>query len=279
MDININELKKICIDFFNLAGTGFSLWDENRKNIFSYPEKHVPFCKAIRDNRKLYMKCAVSDKMGLDEVDRTKEPYIYTCHMGLTEAIVPILQDEEIVGYLMMGQIAEKEKIEDILRIIDRLRDSEEFKQRLIASVDEGVIYPHDKIEYCVNILKVLIDYMNLSYVFRKNSLSVYSRAKKYVSDNMSTPIKPSDICAHIGVSPSTLYKEIKKASGMSPERFIRKQKIIMAASLLTDTSAAVSEVAEKVGIPDVNYFIRVFRTELGMPPLRYRKFNKGEGK
>ena len=53
MDINLNQLKKICIDFFGLAGTGFSLWDENRNNIFSYPEKHVSFCKAIRDNKNL----------------------------------------------------------------------------------------------------------------------------------------------------------------------------------------------------------------------------------
>lgn len=275
MDININELKKICIDFFNLAGTGFSLWDENRNNIFSYPEKHVPFCKAIRDNKKLYLKCAVSDKSGLDVVDRTKKPYIYTCHMGLTEAIVPILQDEEIVGYLMMGQIAEKERIDDILKIIAGLHECNEYKEKLIDSIDHGVIYPRNKIEYCVNILKVLIDYMNLSYVFQKNNQSVYSRAKKYISDNMDCRIKPCDICRHIGVSPSTLYKEIKRNSGISPEQFIRKIKIKRAATLLIDTSAAVSEVAEKVGIPDVNYFIRVFRTELGTSPLKYRKLHK----
>ena len=170
MDININELKKICIDFFNLAETGFSLWDENRNNIFSYPEKHVPFCKAIRDNKKLYMNCAVSDKKGLDEVDRTKKPYIYTCHMGLTEAIVPILQDEEIAGYLMMGQIAEKEKTDDIVRLVESLNESREVKKNLEEKLWENTCMTRDKIEYCVNILKILIEYMNLSYVFKKNN-------------------------------------------------------------------------------------------------------------
>ena len=272
MDININELKKICIDFFNLAGTGFSLWDENRNNIFSYPEKHGPFCKAIRGNKNLYMKCAVSDKEGLDEVDRTKKPYIYTCHMGLTEAIVPILQDEEIAGYLMMGQIAEKERIDEIIKTVNNLKESKEFKRVLCESVEENTVYSHDKIEYCVNILKVLIDYMNLSYVFQKNNESVFSRAKKYISDNISNPIKPCDICRHIGISSSTLYKEIRKKASCSPEQYIRNAKIKKAKDLLINTSCSISEIAERVGIPDVNYFIRVFKTSVGVSPLRYRK-------
>lgn len=277
MDINLNQLKKICIDFFRLAGTGFSLWDENRNNIFSYPEKHVSFCKAIRDNKNLYMKCAVSDKKGLDEVDRTKKPYIYTCHMGLTEAIVPILQDDEIAGYLMMGQIAEKEKIDEIVKIINNLKDSSQYKQKLCKSLEESTVYSREKIEYCVNILKVLIDYMNLSYVFERNNSSVFSRAKKYVSDNIASQVKPKDICKSIGISQSTLYKEIKKNAGTSPERFIKEAKIKKAKSLLSQTSLSVSEVAERVGIPDVNYFIRVFKSETGLPPLKYRKKSIGE--
>lgn len=272
MDINLNQLKKICIDFFRLAGTGFSLWDENRNNIFSYPESHVSFCKSVRDNKNLYMKCALSDKKGLDEVDRTKKPYIYTCHMGLTEAIVPILQDDEIAGYLMMGQIAEKERIDEIIRIINNLRDSRQYRENLCESLRESTVYSREKIEYCVNILKVLIDYMNLSYVFERNNSSVFSRVKKYVSDNMASQVKPKDICTHIGISQSTLYKEIKKNVGCSPERFIKEAKIKKARSLLCNTSLSISEVAERVGIPDVNYFIRVFRTETGMPPLKYRK-------
>ena len=272
MDININELKKICIDFFNLAETGFSLWDENRNNIFSYPEKHVPFCKAIRDNKKLYMNCAVSDKKGLDEVDRTKKPYIYTCHMGLTEAIVPILQDEEIAGYLMMGQIAEKEKTDDIVRLVESLNESREVKKNLEEKLCENTCMTRDKIEYCVNILKILIEYMNLSYVFKKNNETVFSQIKKYISKNISIPLLPKDLCKSLGVSQSTLYKLIKKNTDLSPTEFIRRMKTEKAKSLLLNTSSDVSDIAELVGIPDTNYFIRVFKKETGLSPLRYRK-------
>ena len=275
MDINISELKKICIDFFRLAETGFSLWDENRNNIFSYPEKHGAFCKAIRDNKKLYMRCAVSDKKGLDEVDRTKKPYIYTCHMGLTEAIVPILQDGEIAGYLMMGQIAEREKLDNILGVIRSLNESMQVKDNLEAKQYENTCLSHDKLEYCVNILKVLIEYMNLSYVFKKNNETVFSQAKRYVLKNISNPVLPKDVCKMLGVSQSTLYKEIKSNTGLNPTEFIRKMKIDKAKSLLVNTSADISDVAERVGIPDTNYFIRVFKKETSFSPLKYKKYYK----
>ena len=35
-----------------------------------------------------------------------------------------------------------------------------------------------------------------------------------------------------------------------------------------------VSEISENVGIKDSNYFIKVFRTETGTTPLKYRESN-----
>lgn len=275
MDININELKKICIDFFNLAGTGFSLWDEAKNNIFSYPESHCSFCKCIRENRDLYLNCIKSDTKGLKEVDRTKKPYIYTCHMGLTEAIVPILQDDEIAGYLMMGQIACRENTDTILKNIKSISEKNDFKARLSEKLSECTSYSNDKITYCVNTLKVLVDYMNLSYVFEKNSQDTFSKVKRYISDNISSPVLPKDICKNLGISSSTLYKTVVKNTGMNPSHLIRKMKIDKAKSSLVNTFDSLSEIAEQCGISDVNYFIRIFKSEVGISPLKYRKNTK----
>jgi YesN/AraC family two-component response regulator len=117
-----------------------------------------------------------------------------------------------------------------------------------------------------------MIDYMNLSYVIQKSNESVYSKAKKYILGNMSKPILPKDVCKAIGVSSNTLYKTVKARKGMSPTEFIRKMKIDEAKRLLLGSGDAVSTVAESVGIPDVNYFIRVFKKETGISPLKYRK-------
>ncbi len=270
MEIDIEKLQKICLDFFRLAGMGFSLWDENRNNIFSYPQAHAPFCEAVR-NAGFGHKCLKCDAVGLQEVDRTKKPYIYTCHMGLTEAIVPILQDEEIAGYLMMGQIVEEKNRGHIETCIRKAVKSDEIYVLLNSKLCENINTTHERINYCINILKVMIDYMNLSYVFQKSNESVYTKAKKYITANMSKPILPKDICSHIGISSNTLYKTVKTRKGISPTELIRRMKIDEAKRLLLTSDTSISLVAESVGIPDVNYFIRVFKKEEGISPLKYR--------
>lgn len=274
MDIDIEKLQNICLDFFRLAGMGFSLWDENRNNIFSYPKAHAPFCEAVR-NAGFGHKCLKSDAIGLEEVNRTKKPYIYTCHMGLTEAIVPILQDDEIVGYLMMGQIIEENNREHIFGCIEKFSDDDKARKLLYENIDKNVITTHDRINYCINILKVMIEYMNLSYVFQKSNESLYTKAKRYIADNMAKPVLPKDICRSVGVSSNTLYKAVKARKGISPTELIRQIKITEAKRKLSTTEQSISDVAESIGIPDVNYFIRVFKREVGVSPFKYRKNSK----
>lgn len=272
MDINIEELKKICTDFFDLAGMEFSLWDENENNIFSYPTTHSEFCSTVRSDRNLYIKCRKCDKAGLDTVNRTKLPHTYCCHMGLTEAILPILQEDEIVGYLMLGQIAEVENESLIKSCIEKSTCDKEFQKKLGESLKRITSCSHDKVKYCMNTLKILIEYMNLSYVIQKNHDTVFYRAKKYILENISLRTMPGDICKHIGVSSTMLYKAINKATNMNPTEFIRKLKLDKATELLKRSTDSVSQIAEAVGYADTNYFIRVFKKEYGISPLKFRK-------
>lgn len=195
--------------------------------------------------------------------------------MGLTEAIVPILQDEEIAGYLMMGQIACKGNLDRINKNIENVVASAEFKNRLSHALSECTSYSKNKISYCVNTLKVLVDYMNLSYVFEKNSKDTFSKIKRYISDNINSPILPKDICGKLGISSSTLYKTVVKNTGMNPTLFIRKMKINKAKKCLIKTSDNITEIAEQCGFSDVNYFIRTFKSGTGISPLKYRKTTK----
>ena len=47
------------------------------------------------------------------------------------------------------------------------------------------------------------------------------------------------------------------------------------AKSSLVNTFDSLSEIAEQCGISDVNYFIRIFKSEVGISPLKYRKNTK----
>ena len=60
----------------------------------------------------------------------------------------------------------------------------------------------------------------------------------------------------------------------MGFSEYVRAERMKEAKRLLRAGGISVSEVAAAVGIPDDNYFIRIFRAETGTTPLKYMKAN-----
>lgn len=69
----------------------------------------------------------------------------------------------------------------------------------------------------------------------------------------------------------------LKRHTGMSPVAYLRHIRIERARKLLEHApELTVRQIAERVGIPDANYFCRAFRQEAGMSPAAYRKLYSG---
>ena len=61
----------------------------------------------------------------------------------------------------------------------------------------------------------------------------------------------------------------------MTLTKYIEKQRIEKACSLLSTFDMSVSEVAGEVGYLDSNYFSKVFSKQMGLTPTEYKKFKK----
>ncbi|WP_438445988.1 helix-turn-helix transcriptional regulator [Gorillibacterium sp. sgz5001074] len=70
----------------------------------------------------------------------------------------------------------------------------------------------------------------------------------------------------------------MKKHLGMTPLQYVLHLRLEEARKLLTHTVLTIPEIAEQVGIPETNYFVRLFSKKLGMPPGAYRKMRRPEG-
>jgi ligand-binding sensor protein len=77
------------------------------------------FCRLVRSNPKYKHLCEKCDSRGGVEAARLKKPYVYLCHMGLSDFAVPVIIDDVYVGAVMAGQIlieeSDKDKLERIL--------------------------------------------------------------------------------------------------------------------------------------------------------------------
>ena len=65
----------------------------------------------------------------------------------------------------------------------------------------------------------------------------------------------------------------------MSIAKYILKKRIEKAAQLLSESGCHVREAAINVGFYDYNYFSKVFKKEMGITPLKYKKASLGSKK
>lgn len=73
-------------------------------------------------------------------------------------------------------------------------------------------------------------------------------------------------------MSPSNLVRVFRKATGLTPMRYLIRLRARHAGRLLVETDLTITQIAQNCGYDDPNYFSRQFRQCLGATPSQYRK-------
>ncbi|HHY08652.1 MAG TPA: histidine kinase [Corynebacteriales bacterium] len=63
------------------------------------------FCNQLRDFPEGRESCRLSNYLASKIAFRDKQPFIYKCHSGLVDMVVPIIVDSTLVGMMLAGQI------------------------------------------------------------------------------------------------------------------------------------------------------------------------------
>lgn len=96
-------------------------------------------------------------------------------------------------------------------------------------------------------------------------------RAIEFISAKYSYGISVEDIADYVGVSRSTLFREFRRETELSPKEYLDRFRIQRAAALLSGTELKISSVAASVGYENGLYFSKVFRKYTGKSPSQYR--------
>lgn len=80
-------------------------------------------------------------------------------------------------------------------------------------------------------------------------------------------------LASEAGLSRSSLFSKFKALTGVTPNEFIRNQRLKRAAILLREQpELPIVEIAERLGFGSSVYFCRIFKSHYGVSPTRYRK-------
>jgi AraC family transcriptional regulator len=98
-------------------------------------------------------------------------------------------------------------------------------------------------------------------------------QAMKYIHDNYPNDVRLADIAGAAHLSPYHLTRVFKKATGVSPHRYLVQVRVNSARSLLTAGAGdrSLAEIASAVGFADQSHLTRHFKRMLGMTPKQLR--------
>ena len=100
-------------------------------------------------------------------------------------------------------------------------------------------------------------------------------KLERIVTTRMRNPNLNIDIiAAQFGIGRTNFYRKVREVMGMSPNDYLRKCRMERAAELLRSTEDTIGEVCAQVGMPDAQYFSRVFKAYFGVSPSVYRETN-----
>ena len=271
LQFNKENLRKVFHDFYILTQLRIVLIDSEFNELLSYPEKQYGFCAEIRRNMDVHSKCLASDKAGCLACANSKELNIYRCHMGLVEAVIPILDGGEILGYVMFGQILKSDTCDMERRRLKRTFANWPYRS-IDSVVDEIPTRSEEELNAAATILQALTTYVLFNRWVAPKKYDFIRRLDTYIQEHLRGPISVDDICLSFGIARTRLYSVATDYLGCGIAEYIRKKRIFHAKEFLEKTDLPISQIVYDTGFCDYSHFSRVFKEETGITAREYRK-------
>ena len=106
----------------------------------------------------------------------------------------------------------------------------------------------------------------------REIKIPFVQRIINEIENNLENPnYQIEDLCERVHMSRTQLYRKLKMKTGLSFSDILINLRIAKAKSLVLYTDYNISEIAYQLGYNDPSYFVRVFRTKVGVTPGYFR--------
>lgn len=183
---------------------------------------------------------------------------------------IDMIGNEQFLSAFTDGKITIPEKkrayFEDLLL---RILEEDKYKDTFSALLCK---------KYCEEMMLFLLRYGNVTTSEVDESRLVVDHemeaAVVYINEHFKDEIDLHNMALRANMSQSHFSKRFKKAIGFGFKEYLNTVRIKYACELLTSTDMTITEISEKCGYMDSNYFGDAFRKMKGVSPRDYRKEN-----
>ncbi len=217
-----------------------------------------PFCLDVKTARtEACRQCDLRDVP--ERCQRERDIFVFDCHAGASEMIVPLFVEETLAGVCYLGQFRcsgtqpavlprlSQEGLRHLkgLAVILRAYLTEQVRSLRFASMTSGS--------------------------YRGDLIRRFLRGR--LKQNPGLP----ELAVHLGVSPSRVSHIVRETTESSFTELRDSLRLERARELLAYSYSKVAHVAEECGFQDSQYFHRFFRKHTGLTPSQFRRTKRLE--
>jgi len=101
---------------------------------------------------------------------------------------------------------------------------------------------------------------------------AVIARCQEWIADHYREPAPVGAMMRLSGLAERTFNRRFHAATGMSPLEYAHTLRLEEAKQMLESTDQPIEAIANEVGYEDAGFFTRLFRRNVNLTPVQYRR-------
>ena len=200
---DLNKLRTILRDLSVLTGISMTVLDANRQPLIHNVPK-LDYCTAIQKQNGLEP-CRCSDNALLDRCENSRTLESHSCHAGLYDLAMPVIKQDMLVGFLVMGRIRSPESRPSVAdpelnRLYQQIPYFSEEKLQSLIDLMPRILFE--------SAIEVAPDHL-------------IRQAQLYIEAHLQEPIRIRQLCDALQLSKNRLYDLFHAHLGCTVSQYI----------------------------------------------------------
>lgn len=261
---NIELLNRIIKDIFDLTGIAVSVLDINYK-VLAKCIHEQDYCSVLHKTKIESIRCHECDSIILEKCAISKKLEKHICFTGLYDAAMPIIKNDNIVGYAIMGRVRSTNS-----PVSPNLPPCIEAKtaKKLAKLYSELPFITESKLAALYDLLLFVVFDNAIQIVYD----SIVTEIVDFIDLNFCENLSIKYLCSKFHISKNHLYKTFNNNLGCTVNMYITECRLNYAKTLLSNSGESIYQIAQNVGIANYAYFCKLFKKRNGVTPTEYRK-------